>query len=225
MEGERKMPAATKKFNPNDHLTDIKGKPYLPVQWRLVWFREEHPDWTIETQISSQFENGAIMKAQIKDETGKVISQAHKMETKAGFGDYLEKAETGAIGRALGMTGYGTQFSPDLDEGDVRIVDAPISNTTSKATKKPVEASSEPHTGLLASPKQLKFIKDLYAQKELNSEAMTKLLGNKYKVKLHSELTKAQASEWIEHVQGIESGKEEDPLNDAEAIDPFDIPF
>jgi hypothetical protein len=56
------------------------------------------------------------------------MAQAHKAENKTGdgFKDYLEKAETGAIGRALAMCGYGTQFTGDeLDEG-VRIVDAPV---------------------------------------------------------------------------------------------------
>ena len=30
-------------FNPNDHLINLKGKHYLEVKWRLVWFRMEHP--------------------------------------------------------------------------------------------------------------------------------------------------------------------------------------
>ena len=38
--------------------------------------------------------------------------------------DYFEKAETKAIGRALAMLGYGTQFAPELDEAE-RVVDTP----------------------------------------------------------------------------------------------------
>jgi hypothetical protein len=34
------------------------------------------------------------------------------MEKAASFSDFLEKAETGAIGRALAALGYGTQFAP-----------------------------------------------------------------------------------------------------------------
>ena len=32
-------------FNPNEHMMKLKGKDYLQVMWRLVWFREDHPDW------------------------------------------------------------------------------------------------------------------------------------------------------------------------------------
>lgn len=47
------------------------------------------------------------------------------METLEGFGDFIEKAETGAIGRALALVGFGTQFCADeLDEGP-RLADSP----------------------------------------------------------------------------------------------------
>ena len=48
-----------------------------------------------------------------------------KKETEVGFPDYIEKAETGAVGRALAMCGYGTLQAPEFDEGE-RIADAPI---------------------------------------------------------------------------------------------------
>ena len=47
-----------------------------------------------------------------------------KSETMSDFRDYFEKAETKAIGRALAMLGYGTQFAPELDEAE-RVVDTP----------------------------------------------------------------------------------------------------
>lgn len=113
-------------FNPKEHLVDIKGKDYLPVAWRLVWFREEHPDWQIKTNIVDLFDNkGVIMRARILDKQGNLRAMAHKTETKQGFPDFIEKAETGAIGRALAMCGYGTQFEPELNEGD-RLADAPL---------------------------------------------------------------------------------------------------
>ncbi len=105
-------------------LIQLKGKDYLEVKWRVVWFRKEHPDWTIETEVQPQ--NGSCLsKATIKDTSGRVISTAHKYEDKQGFGDYIEKSETGAIGRALALIGYGTQFAVEIEEGQ-RIVDAPI---------------------------------------------------------------------------------------------------
>lgn len=120
-------------FNPNDHLISLKGKSYLEVKYRLVWFRDENPDWGISTDIIKLDMEAkyAIVKATITDPTGRVHAQGTKMEDIKGFGDFLEKAETGAIGRALGILGYGTQFAPEFDEivpgiDNPRIVDSPI---------------------------------------------------------------------------------------------------
>ena len=66
-----------------------------------------------------------IMKATIKDMLGTVIATARKKETEIGFPDYIEKAETGAIGRSLAMCGYGTLQAPEFDEQD-RLADAPV---------------------------------------------------------------------------------------------------
>jgi hypothetical protein len=106
-------------------ILNLRGKDYLEVKYRLVWFREEHPDWSIETEIKRN-DNETVSKATIRDTSGRIMAQAHKVEDKQGFNDHTEKSETGAIGRALALCGYGTQFCADeLDEGD-RIVDAPI---------------------------------------------------------------------------------------------------
>lgn len=137
-------------FNPNDHLINLKGKHYLEVKWRLVWFRMEHPDYGIATQIVKfDIDNKfAIVKATITDNTGRVIAEGTKMEDIKGFGDYLEKAETGAIGRALGVLGYGTQFAPEFDEVDTtaanpRIVDSPIPIKPTAPAKPPRPASMD----------------------------------------------------------------------------------
>lgn len=106
-------------------LLNLRGKEYLEVKYRLVWFREEHPSWTIETEFVSITDKSALAKATLRDETGRIVSTSHKFENERGFPDFLEKAETGAIGRALALIGYGTQFCADeLDEGG-RIVDSP----------------------------------------------------------------------------------------------------
>lgn len=106
-------------------ILDLRGKDYIQVAHRLVWFREERPLWGIETTIVSHDEKRSVCRATIKDETGRVLSTATKQEDTQGFKDHLEKCETGAIGRALALIGFGTQFAPDLDEGE-RIVDAPL---------------------------------------------------------------------------------------------------
>ena len=123
------------KFNPKSHMLDLRGKKYLQVMWRLVWFREEHPDWTIITEVTSAASGFCMFKATILDETGRALSTGHGSETSADFGDYIEKAETKAVGRCLAMLGYGTQFAPELDEGK-RIVDSPVQPSVKDITER-----------------------------------------------------------------------------------------
>lgn len=108
-------------------LLNLKGKDYLQVAHRLVWFREEHPDWSLESEFLRLADDHAIAKATILDQSRRVIATAHKREDKGHFADYLEKAETGAIGRCLALVGYGTQFAEELEDGAAtgRPVDAP----------------------------------------------------------------------------------------------------
>lgn len=113
-------------FNPNEHMMKLKGKDYLQVAWRLVWFREDHPDWSIDPTIIEMDAEHAVFKAVISDETGAQKCAGHGSESKRDFGDFIEKAETKAVGRALAMLGYGTQFTAaEFDEGE-RIVDSPV---------------------------------------------------------------------------------------------------
>jgi len=132
-------------------LIKLKGKNYMQVAHRLVWFEEENQHYDITQQELTPLidQNGkqvefAIIKTTITILTPNANGQlmvkrkvcATKCEHKAHFGDYHEKAETGSLGRALAMLGYGTQFAePDLDEGD-RIVDSPIDNAKKADPKK-----------------------------------------------------------------------------------------
>lgn len=115
-------------FDPSAHIIKLKGKDYLEVKFRLVWFREDHPaesGWGINTSIVQFDEKQGTVKATITDPEGRIAATGTKQEVPKDFGDYLEKAETGAIGRALALLGYGTQFAPEMEEGQ-RIVDSPV---------------------------------------------------------------------------------------------------
>jgi hypothetical protein len=105
-------------------LRDFRGKDYLDVQYRVLWMREEHPDWGIETEFVQLNQDIAIAKATIRDGAQKLLAQGTKAETPADFKDFIEKAETGAVGRALALCGYGTQFAQEMEEGE-RVVDGP----------------------------------------------------------------------------------------------------
>ena len=119
-------------FNPNDHMMNLKGKENLQVMWRLVWFREVRPLWSIEPEIIEMDDKHAVFRAVIRDEAGAVKCIGHGSESQRDFGDFIEKAETKAVGRALAMLGYGTQFTAsELDEGE-RIVDSPVARSGSR---------------------------------------------------------------------------------------------
>lgn len=120
-------------------LVNLKGKAYLMVAHRLQWLNEVHPNFEIKTEILKMDKDESVVKATVTifDSNGKVVKSASatKREDSKGFGDHLEKAETGAVGRALALTGLGTQFAlSDLDEGD-RIVDSPLVDVKQSKTE------------------------------------------------------------------------------------------
>jgi hypothetical protein len=120
------------------------GGLYLTARRRLAWLRgepEQHPDWTIDT-YAEEIERGkyvnktkvdggyARYRANLFDTTGRLIATGTKTEWSERFMDFAEKAETGAIARALAVAGYGTEAALDLDEGteEGRIADAPVND-------------------------------------------------------------------------------------------------
>jgi len=125
------------------YIIDLKGKPYLPVAERLVWFREVHQEWSIQTKLVLG-QDSCLATAWIRNTNKHIIAMAHKYEDKKGFADYIEKSETGAVGRALAMCGFGTQFCADeLDEKD-RLADAPRNVSTQTTTMPPKENAPLP---------------------------------------------------------------------------------
>lgn len=114
-------------FDPARHLSLVGGKEYLEVKFRIVWIRTEHPDSIIETELVSHHDNEAVFKAYVKIPNGGSAT-GWGSENARGFGDYLEKAETKAVGRALGMLGFGTQFCNDFEYGAAagKVVDSPV---------------------------------------------------------------------------------------------------
>lgn len=116
------------KFNPQQHMTNLKGKDYLEVKWRLVWFRDEHPQGSITTEVV-QCDPVIVIRAQVHNADGVImasgIGSCVPASGKVYAGREFEKAETAAIGRALAHAGFGTQFSDD-DDDLVHLADAPI---------------------------------------------------------------------------------------------------
>src|SRR2546421_9451041 len=97
-------------FDPTAHLVKLKGNAlYLPVTWRLVWLREEHPDAEITTEMVQLDLDAklAIFRAEVKI-PGKGSATGYGSETERDFPvAWIEKAETKALGRALAALGLG----------------------------------------------------------------------------------------------------------------------
>lgn len=134
-------------FKPQEHLTIIDGAAYLEVKWRLVWLREAHPDAIIETDMIESSRDHAIFKASVRLSDG-ASATGWGSEFREVFPNFVEAAETKAIGRALAALGFGTQFANELqtDSGGSGLSDAPV--PINPAT----EQKSKPTGPTLAEP-------------------------------------------------------------------------
>lgn len=183
-----------------DDFISLKGKAYLPARRRIQWMRGlpvPHPDWTIDTEIVEhvagtlvkpgpvgvgKIDKGfAVVRANIYDTDGRLISTGLKSEYSENFADYLEKAETGAIARALAVAGYGTESAIDLDEGvDAgRIADAPVETASRTVRLGPSTVSGVGRGGKTdgASVAQIRRVASLSRELELSPEGLTAIIG------------------------------------------------
>lgn len=150
-------------------LANLKGKDYLLVAHRLQWFNEAETNFRIETDFVLVNDEQTVARAVVTvfDREGKEIKRASatKRETKKDFSDHTEKAETSAVGRALAMLGYGTQFAlSDLDEGD-RIVDSPVTDTRTTASSSISALESAIGSGSVAEIKKAGSFRKTAAKK------------------------------------------------------------
>lgn len=131
-------------------LLNLRGKDYLQVAHRLLWLNDDIESFQIETEFIQIDDDQTVCKANVilVNKEGKLQRRATatKRETKRDFSDHTEKAETGAIGRALAMLGFGTQFAiADFDEGE-RLADAPLNKPKGKKTAKKTKAKAKSET-------------------------------------------------------------------------------
>ena len=103
------------KANETIRTTNIKGKEYAEVNQRIKAFRMVYPVGSIRTEMISN-ENGiCIFRAVITDNENKIIATgtAYEKENSTFINktSYIENCETSAVGRALGMAGFGIDTS------------------------------------------------------------------------------------------------------------------
>src|SRR5215210_1907004 len=139
------------RFDPTRYVRQLRGKggaaDYLDIKWRLVWLRSEHPDAQIQTEHVTITNELAIFRAVVSIPGGGSAS-GYGSETARDFVDFLEKAETKALGRALAALGYGTQFAQEFDVDDA--TDAPADARPDVLRARPVAA--RPETPAAARP-------------------------------------------------------------------------
>jgi hypothetical protein len=133
-------------FDPKSHLIRLPRRvkdpetgqwvtrqdEYLEVKWRVVMFREKHPGGSIITEemCVDLDRDYARFKAHVGTGDGGMATGTGT-EFAKDFADYCERAETRAIGRALALLGFGTQFVLDELSESQHVADAP---TTQKTT-------------------------------------------------------------------------------------------
>ena len=103
------------KANGSIKTTNVQGKDYAEVNQRIKAFRSLCPGGAILTEMLS-CENGVcIFKATICDEDMRVLGTGTAYEKEGSTfinkTSYIENCETSAVGRALGMCGFGIDTS------------------------------------------------------------------------------------------------------------------
>ena len=116
----------------------IHGKEYTTVVERINDFRndERFEGWSIETDIISSDIENCIIKAIIKDSTGKIVGTglAHEVQgsTNINKTSHVENCETSAIGRALANIGKaGTEYASANEVSDA-IINQKVEEATGK---------------------------------------------------------------------------------------------
>lgn len=130
-----------KEANDNTKTTDIKGKEYTEVNQRIKAYRMVYPNGSITTEILRLEDGVVLMKATILNEDGVVIgtglAQEKEDSTFINKTSYIENCETSAVGRALGMCGFGIDTSvASAEEVKTAMANQEPKQDTKKATKK-----------------------------------------------------------------------------------------
>lgn len=146
------------KANATIKTTDIKGKDYAEVNQRIKAFRMVFPLGFIHTEMTSNEGGMCVFKASVgvREENGSEYvlgtgtAYEQKDSTFINQTSYIENCETSAVGRALGMAGFGIDTSVASAEEVQNAInnqkpEAPKAEKT--ATAKQIEILSKVYTG------------------------------------------------------------------------------
>jgi hypothetical protein len=163
-----------------------KVTQYAEVNERIKAFRMIYPDGLISTEVVS-LENGVcVMRATVANEDGNILGTgtAYEKENSTFINktSYIENCETSAVGRALGMAGFGIDTSVASYEE--------VTNAIHQQ-----EAEKEKYKTFDITEAQASFF-DAYQDKDRIANML-----KYYKVNSVLDLTEAQAKEAIERLK------------------------
>lgn len=160
---------------------EIKSKEYAEVNQRVKAFRMIYPEGRIDTELLYDNDGKCTFKAyvfrNVEDEKPLATGTAYEKESSTFINQtsYIENCETSAVGRALGMAGFGIDTSIASAE---EVQNAMANQKEEKATKKVIKATKD----------QITTIED-----SCNDEQLKKIIDG-FKVKTLTDLTIEQAS-------------------------------
>ena len=179
MEENKIMFEDIQKANETIKTTDIKGKEYAEVNQRIKAYRMVYPNGMIKPEIKSLKDGVCIFRAEVTNDNGDVIGVGHAYEkensTFINKTSYIENCETSAVGRALGMAGFG--------------IDTSVASAEEVANA--IENQKEDKKVIMATEKQKELIRNMFTTNEIKN-ILTELKKSKL-----SELTVKEASDLI----------------------------
>ena len=198
-----------KKANESLKLTPIKGKDYVEVNQRVKGFRMVYPDGFIQTEMIVNDGSLCVFKARVgfyaEDMSERVLGTGTAFEERnASYinkTSYIENCETSAVGRALGMAGFGidTAIRSAEEQNSAMAAQEELENSPEAKDEvlkhqaqqlKPDYKSDEKVDG-----ETLKFIVNV-----MPAERLKKALSY-YGAKVPAELTKLQAGQILNQLK------------------------
>lgn len=144
---------------------DVKGKEYAEVNQRIKAFRSICPGGSIVTEMLSNENGVCVFRAVICDEEGRILGtgSAYEKESSSYINktSYIENCETSAVGRALGMCGFGIDTSVASAE---EVQNAILNQEPKQETKQEVKKETSPRKMLIARLNELSIDVNAYAK-------------------------------------------------------------